>query len=156
MSSAVNAMLFLAACVITTSASAQSEMDKEIRGKKQRVVENGLLSASACRTYITEAFQTPSMKFAANSMGGCEKVAPAGYAIRTTASGAITVFYNSGGEGVRDRAIALVPLVGGQPARGASRPAALSGWRCGNPRDVPDGSKLPDKEYLPKNCGVVI
>ena len=123
--------------------------------KKARMSE-AILAASACRTTVTEAFQTaPStvMSVAANQWG-CE--ATAGSAskyvnkIETTAnSGFITVTMQGFGDSTIDgQSVDLIPLTAdGVVATVNDGGKSIWGWNCGK-----GASTTVDKKYLPGSC----
>ena len=123
--------------------------------KKARMSE-AILAASACRTTVTEAYQTaPStvMSVAANAWG-CE--ATAGSAskyvskIETTANtGFITVTMQGFGDSTIDgMTLALQPEISaGVLATSNDGGKAIWAWQCGQ-----GGSTTVDKKFLPGSC----
>ena len=123
--------------------------------KKARMSE-AILAASACRTTVTEAFQTaPStvMSLAAGEWG-CE--ATAGSAskyvnkVETTANtGFITVTMQGFGDPTIDtKSVDLIPLTAAAtPATVNDGGKAIWGWQCGQ-----GASTTVDKKYLPGSC----
>ena len=122
---------------------------------KARVSEV-LLAASACRTNVSEVYQSASaatMPTAGN--WGCEALDPTKYvaSVATTAKGAIVVTSAAATTGLKDAAdkkIALVPLAA---AGAAAEPGtAISEWKCG---PVAGNTGMP-KKYLPGTCQAAI
>jgi type IV pilus assembly protein PilA len=127
------------------------------RAKMSEVV----LAASACRTSITEIYQSGNASNAPGANGwGCEAGAGTSNAsvtskyvaaVTTSADGAIKVtaqgFNDSGIDG---KFVTLVPMANATTAAVYTTNAgsALYGWRCGS---VSDGTTMPNK-YLPGSC----
>ncbi len=123
---------------------------------KARVSEV-LLAASACRTNISEVYQSAStgtMPAAGN--WGCESLAPTKYvaSVATTAKGAIVVTSAAATSGLNKAAagksIALVPLAA--DAAVATAGTAISEWKCG----PVSGTTAMPKKYLPGTCQATI
>jgi type IV pilus assembly protein PilA len=119
---------------------------------KRAKMSEGILAASACRTTVTEVYQ--SAKAAPGAMNwGCETSAPSSQyvaLITTSADGLVTVTMQGIAPDVNGTFVTLTPLKDATtPAVAASDiPSQLYGWRCGN---TGDGTTTPAK-YLPGSC----
>ena len=118
--------------------------------KKAKVTEI-LLAASACRTTISEVYQTGSSSSVAANAWGCESTtATSKYvaSVATDGNGVITVKAAAAGigTGVDGKTIKLTPMdVAGTAALTFSGPAQVVGsWKCG-PGDM-------ESKYLPSSC----
>jgi type IV pilus assembly protein PilA len=143
----IELMIVVAIIGILAAVALPAYQDYTVRAKMSEV----MLAASACRTGITEIFQTGGTPPGANSWG-CENTAggTSKYVntIVTDGNGVVTV---STGGGLPVGNVTLVPLVGGAPAVSANLtggPIAINGWRCGLPAD---GTTVLSK-YLPGSC----
>lgn len=118
---------------------------------KARVSEV-LLAASACRTNVSEVYQSASaasMPTAGN--WGCEVYAPTKYvaSVGTTAAGTIVVTSAAATTGLKTagaKKIALVPLAAAGATAVPGTP--ISEWKCG---PVAGNTGMP-KKYLPGTC----
>lgn len=119
--------------------------DYSVRAK----MSEAILAVSACRSSISEIYQSGSSAPSANSWG-CESATPSKYVqkIETDANGAVTATVTSIASAVDGSVLTLVPL------RAAGTPAtvpgdigsALFGWNCGG-----SGTTVNAK-YLPASC----
>lgn len=121
--------------------------------KRARVSEI-VLAASACRTTITEVYQSASTAPGANNWG-CESAAATSKfvaAIATDANGVISVTVGAGidAANVDGKVLTLVPMVGAGAAMtvAADLGKQVHSWRCGLPAD---GTTIAAK-YLPGSC----
>ena len=115
---------------------------------KARVSEV-LLAASACRTNVSEVYQsTNSLPTAGN--WGCEVTDPTKYvkSVQTTATGSIVVTSSADPslKAAASKAIAMVPLSNATTA--AIPGTAISEWKCGPLA----GNKGMPKKFLPGTC----
>jgi type IV pilus assembly protein PilA len=128
---------------------------------KRAKISEAILAASACRTSITEVFQTnSSASLPLADAWGCESSTPTSKyvaAIRTDGIGAIRVTLQGLGDSTIDGTfITLVPVADGnvQINTTATPPLPLFGWVCGN-RVAVGGTAFvtttPTK-YLPGSC----
>jgi type IV pilus assembly protein PilA len=108
-----------------------------------------ILAMSACRTSITEVYQTGGTAPAANTWG-CEAGVTSKYvkALSTDVSGKVTAEVQNISTDVNGKFVTLTPLLkAGQPANSATDMGmGLYGWLCGS-----TGTDL-DKKYLPGSC----
>jgi len=142
----IELMIVVAIIGILAAVALPAYQDYTVRAKMSEV----MLAASACRTTITEIYQSGGTPPAANAWG-CEG-ANSKYVgnVSTDANGKVTVA-TSGAAGVPAGNVTLVPLVGGAPATAAmalAGPVGINGWRCGLPAD---GTTIAAK-YLPGSC----
>ena len=144
----IELMIVVAIIGILAAVALPAYQDYTVRAKMSEV----MLAASACRTSITEIYQTGGSPPGAGSWG-CEGATSKYVAALTTdANGVVTV--GTGG-GLPAGNVTLVPLniVGGVPAPAVAAnlsggPIAINGWRCGLPAD---GTTILSK-YLPGSC----
>ena len=119
---------------------------------KRAKVSELILAASACRTTITEVFQSGSATVVGANAWGCEAttVAPSKYVktITTSANGAITVTAaDTGiGAGVDGNVLTLVPADSAGAALTYSPGITINRWICGGA-----GTSIEAK-YLPGSC----
>jgi type IV pilus assembly protein PilA len=140
----IELMIVVAIIGILAAVALPAYQDYTVRAKMSEV----MLAASACRTGITEIYQSGGTPPGAGSWG-CEG-ATSKYvgSVATDANGIITV---ATGGGLPTGNVTLVPLVNGTPAVAANLtagPIAINGWRCGLPAD---GTTVASK-YLPGSC----
>jgi type IV pilus assembly protein PilA len=122
--------------------------DYTVRAKMSEV----LLAMSACRTSITEVYQTGGTP-PGGSNWGCEATGTSKYvaSIATDDNGKVTATVTGISVDVDGFLVTLVPLANGNtPAlTTVNMGQGLFGWRCGNSPD--DGTTVPAK-YLPGSC----
>ena len=140
----IELMIVVAIIGILAAVALPAYQDYTVRAKMSEV----MLAASACRTSITEIYQSGGTPPGAGSWG-CEG-ATSKYvgALNTDANGVVIVSTTGGLPGGN---VTLVPLNNGVPAVSANLstgPIALNGWRCGLPAD---GTNVSSK-YLPGSC----
>src|SRR5436305_9948992 len=112
-----------------------------------------ILAMSACRTSITEVYQSGGSAPGAGNWG-CEVSAGSGSkyvnAISTDPNGKVTATVQSITTSVNGSVVTLTPLSGATATAtftsGSSQ--TLYGWRCGN---TTDGTNVPGK-FLPGSC----
>jgi type IV pilus assembly protein PilA len=144
----IELMIVVAIIGILAAVALPAYQDYTIRAKMSEVI----LGMSACRTSITEFYQTGNSLPGAADGFGCEITAGAGSASKYIASistdtvGKITATVQgiAGVAGV----VTLVPLkAAGTPTTAAGD--SIWGWRCGD--QTTDGSTVNSK-YLPGSC----
>ena len=141
----IELMIVVAIIGILAAVALPAYQDYTVRAKMSEV----MLAASACRTSITEIYQSGGTPPGANNWG-CEG-ATSKYvnAVVTDQNGKVTVTTTGGLPG---GVITLVPLsaanVAAVTTNLASGPVALYGWRCGLSGD---GTTISAK-YLPGSC----
>jgi type IV pilus assembly protein PilA len=112
-------------------------------------ISEALLVMSACRTTVSEVFQSRSGTGGANTWGCGENATTTKYvaSLNTTTDGAVVITLQNLGSGVDGSTVAMVPMkTASQPATVADIGTALFGWACGaSPTTL--GSV-----YLPASC----
>ncbi len=145
----IELMIVVAIIGILAAVALPAYQDYTVRAKMSEVI----LAASACRTSITEVYQTGGTPPAADSWG-CENTTGGSSKyvdkINTDTNGKVTVTIATGIKtDVDGKLVTLVPMVGANPALSASNMGTgPNGWRCGS---LGDGTTLPLK-YLPGSC----
>src|SRR5262245_22292417 len=140
----IELMIVVAIIGILAAVALPAYQDYTVRAKMSEV----MLAASACRTSITEIYQSGGTPPGAGNWG-CEGAASKYVAnVATDPNGKVTAT-TTGGLPAGD--VTLVPMAGTAPAVAANLtggPIAVNGWRCGL---VADGTSIPSK-YLPGSC----
>ena len=111
-----------------------------------------VLAASACRTTISEVYQTGSLTAVAANAWGCESTgASSKYvaSVATDAVGKITVTAQGFGDtGIDAKTIDLVPTdATGTPIAAYTQGTVVGGWKCG-----PGATAGITAKYLPGSC----
>ena len=149
----IELMIVVAIIGILAAVALPAYQDYTKRAKLSEVI----LASSACRTSITEVFQTnnaASLPTAGN--WGCESsVATSKYVnkIATDNNGGIIVTVQGFGDTTLDTTtVSLVPTAAGKAAITATAP--LSEWICGNRAVVNGGTAVTTTpaKYLPGSC----
>jgi type IV pilus assembly protein PilA len=144
----IELMIVVAIIGILAAVALPAYQDYTVRAKMSEVI----LGMSACRTSITEVYQSgPSTAPAANAWG-CEVAASQAtkylQTINTSANGAVTAQATGISASVNGSFVTLVPMAASNAAAvmtaGASQ--SLWGWVCGG-----TGTTIPLK-YLPGSC----
>jgi len=150
----IELMIVVAIIGILAAVALPAYQDYTIRAKMSEVI----LAASACRTSITEVYQTGGTPPAANGWG-CENTTGGASkyvsTVQTDANGIITVTIGTGLNAtyVDGHLVTLAPLIGTGGAfalanSGTDMGKGVNAWRCGN---TSDGTNLGAK-YLPGSC----
>ena len=155
----IELMIVVAIIGILAAVALPAYQDYTKRAKLSEVI----LAASACRTSITEVFQTnSSASLPAAGAWGCESLAQTSKyvaLISTDARGAVQVTATGIGDPTIDgKFVTLVPVAAGNvqinTGPGQNPPLPLFAWICGNRAGV-GGSALvttvPSK-FLPGSC----
>lgn len=151
----IELMIVVAIIGILAAVALPAYQDYSLRAKMSEVV----LAASACRTSISEAYQSGNSASppGANNWG-CEVTGTAAVStkyvksIETDGNGVVTITATSFGTTAIDgKKVTLTPMMTSAAAAttanlGTSTP--LYGWRCGS---TGDGTDMPNK-YLPGSC----
>lgn len=154
----IELMIVVAIIGILAAVALPAYQDYTKRAKMSEVI----LAASACRTTITEVYQSGSASTAPGVNGwGCEAGTGTSNpsvnstyvsAVTTDANGKITVTARGFNDtGIDTRIVTLVPLASANTpaAVPANMGAAIFGWRCGNA--ATDGTTISAK-FLPGSC----
>jgi len=142
----IELMIVVAIIGILAAVALPAYQDYTVRAKMSEV----MLAASACRTSITETYQTGGTPPTANGWG-CETTTPTRYtaSVQTDADGVITVTIVASGvnPAVDGKAVTLVPFIDGAAAKSATMMGSgVNKWVCGG-----TGTTIPLK-YLPSSC----
>ena len=140
----IELMIVVAIIGILAAVALPAYQDYTVRAKMSEV----MLAASACRTSITEIFQSGGTPPGNNNFG-CEG-ATSKYVgtVVTDDNGKVLVTTSGGLPGGN---VSLVPLSAGLPSVAANLtagPVTINGWRCGLSAD---GTTISAK-YLPGSC----
>jgi type IV pilus assembly protein PilA len=146
----IELMIVVAIIGILAAVALPAYQDYTIRAKMSEVI----LGMSACRTSITEVYQSGGGAPAANGWGcevGATQATKYVAQIDTSINGAVTAKVRNISASVDNSVVVLVPLASsGTPAVfTANQSQSLFGWRCGNA--TPDGTTVPPN-YLPGSC----
>ncbi len=150
----IELMIVVAIIGILAAVALPAYQDYTIRAKMSEVI----LAASACRTSITEVYQTGGTPPSANGWG-CENTGGGASkyvnTVLTDANGLITVQIGSGLNAtyVDGHLVTLAPLIGTSGSFTLANSSSdmgkgVNAWRCGN---TTDGTNLLAK-YLPGSC----
>jgi type IV pilus assembly protein PilA len=144
----IELMIVVAIIGILAAVALPAYQDYTIRAKMSEII----LAMSACRTSITEVYQSGSSAPGANNWG-CEVSSGTGSkyvkGITTTANGVVTATIQAISSSVDNSVVTLTPLGSANtPAVYGGTATSLYGWRCGN---TVDGTNVPSK-FLPGSC----
>ena len=142
----IELMIVVAIIGILAAVALPAYQDYTVRAKISEVI----LALSACRTSITEVYQTGGAPPSANSWG-CEGNVSSKYVanLKTDVNGVVTGTVQGINTDVNGKFVTLTPMVGSTPASSTTNMGAgLTGWRCGSPTE---GTTLNSK-YLPGSC----
>ena len=153
----IELMIVVAIIGILAAVALPAYQDYTKRAKMSEVV----LAASACRTSITEIYQSGNASNAPGANGwGCEAGAGTSNpsvtskyvaAVTTTVDGVITVTAQGFNDtNIDAKKVTLAPLANGTTVAtfAGNAGASLFGWRCGSGTDCTD---MPSK-FLPGSC----
>ncbi len=146
----IELMIVVAIIGILAAVALPAYQDYTVRAKMSEVI----LAMSACRTTITEVYQTGGTAPLADQWGCGEVGSPSPIltkyvaGLNTDVNGVIKATIQGINTDVNGKFVTLIPLAtGGGPATtAANMGAGLFGWVCGS-----TGSDL-DKKYLPGSC----
>jgi type IV pilus assembly protein PilA len=141
----IELMIVVAIIGILAAVALPAYQDYTVRAKISEVI----LALSACRTSITEVYQTGGTPPNPNSWG-CEGNVGSKYVagLRTDAAGVVTATVTGINSDVNAKQVTLAPMVGTAIASAGNMGSGLTGWRCGSSTD---GTNLNSK-YLPGSC----
>jgi type IV pilus assembly protein PilA len=147
----IELMIVVAIIGILAAVALPAYQDYTVRAKMSEVI----LAASACRTSITEIYQSGGSAPGANNWG-CEITSGGAGASKyvnqmvTSDAGKVTVTVQNISTEVNNKVVTLTPLKSaGTPATTGDMGTTLYGWRCGE--SSTDGTNVPAK-YLPGSC----
>ena len=144
----IELMIVVAIIGILAAVALPAYQDYTKRAKTSEII----LAASACRTTITEVYQSASTAPGANNWGCESTAATSKYVakVETDANGVITVTAGSGidASGVDGKLLTLIPnSTGTTPmAVGSDLGKAVNNWTCGG-----TGTTI-EKKFLPGSC----
>jgi type IV pilus assembly protein PilA len=143
----IELMIVVAIIGILAAVALPAYQDYTVRAKMSEVI----LAMSACRTSITEVYQSGGSAPGVNGWG-CEISAGTGTkyvrAISTDGNGVVTATVQSISTSVDTKLVTLTPLSAAATAATftAGSSSALFGWTCGG-----TGTTVPPK-FLPGSC----
>jgi type IV pilus assembly protein PilA len=150
----IELMIVVAIIGILAAVALPAYQDYTVRAKMSEVI----LALSACRTTVTEVYQSGSVAGPGANNWGCGEAGGSGTPvsskyvaeIQTDADGRIRGKVRNINTDVNDKFISLVPMKDGStPAAVATGlGTGLYGWICGNPNSGTDVSP----KYLPGSC----
>ena len=149
----IELMIVVAIIGILAAVALPAYQDYTKRAKLSEVI----LAASACRTSISEVYQTNSAASLPAAGGwGCESSTSTSKYVRSVATdlngGVIVTVQGIGDTAIDTKTVSLVPTATGGAAITTTAP--LAQWICGNPAVVNSGTALttvPPK-FLPGSC----
>jgi type IV pilus assembly protein PilA len=146
----IELMIVVAIIGILAAIALPAYQDYTKRAKMSEVI----LAASACRTTITEVYQSASSgAFPAGGSWGCEIASGSGskyvQQVVTDNKGVVTVTArNIDATNIDTKVITLVPFIGATAAAGSADVGkAITEWKCGPGSASPMAAK-----YLPGSC----
>ena len=147
----IELMIVVAIIGILAAVALPAYQDYTVRAKMSEVI----LAMSACRTTITEVYQTGGTPPAANQWG-CGELGGGGTPIitkyvaglTTDVNGLITATIQGINTDVNAKTVTLTPMAsaGAAATTAANMGAGIYGWVCGS-----TGTTI-DKKYLPGSC----
>ena len=142
----IELMIVVAIIGILAAVALPAYQDYTVRAKMSEVI----LAMSACRTSITEVYQTGGTPPSANSWG-CESGVSSKYVsgLATNTDGIVTATIQNISSDVNARLVTLAPMINSAVASSTNNMGqGLTGWRCGSSTD---GTNLNSK-FLPGSC----
>ena len=143
----IELMIVVAIIGILAAVALPAYQDYTVRAKMSEVI----LAMSACRTSITEVYQSGGSAPTANSWG-CEQGTASKYvnAVTTSSDGAVTATVQGISSSVDTSVVTLVPLANSNTTAtwAANSGSGLFGWRCG----VGGDGTTVNPKYLPGSC----
>jgi type IV pilus assembly protein PilA len=141
----IELMIVVAIIGILAAVALPAYQDYTVRAKMSEVI----LAMSACRTSVTELYQTGGTPPGANNWG-CEGVTSKYVgALATDPNGVITATITGINTVVNGKVVSLIPTVGGATATTANFGSGVNGWLCGGGTAAQTNL---DKKYLPGSC----
>ena len=145
----IELMIVVAIIGILAAVALPAYQDYTVRAKMSEVI----LALSACRTSITEVYQSGGTNTPSANGWGCEQSGSSKYvaAINTSANGTVSATIQGISTAVNGSVVTLAPLAVDATTTAtwaANSGAGLFGWRCGSSTD---GTNVSAK-YLPGSC----
>ncbi len=144
----IELMIVVAIIGILAAVALPAYQDYTVRAKMSEVI----LALSACRTSITEVYQSGGANTPSANSWGCEQGSTSKYvqAINTSADGVVSATIQGISTAVDGSFVTLAPLADATTVAtwAANAGAGLFGWRCGS---TTDGTNVNAK-YLPGSC----
>jgi type IV pilus assembly protein PilA len=146
----IELMIVVAIIGILAAVALPAYQDYTIRAKMSEVI----LGMSACRTSITEVYQSGPTTLPGAGGWGCEIGATQATkyvaGINTSANGVVTAVVQGISSSVNTSMVTLAPMSTSTvlATMTAGNSQTLFGWRCGS---TTDGTNVPPK-YLPGSC----
>src|SRR4051812_20005383 len=123
----IELMIVVAIIGILAAVALPAYQDYTIRAKMSEVI----LALSACRTSVTELYQTGGTPPGANNWG-CEGVTSKYVAALTTDdNGVITATIQGINTDLNGKFVTLIPMIGVAPATTTDFGKGVNGWVCG-------------------------
>ena len=147
----IELMIVVAIIGILAAVALPAYQDYTKRAKMSEVI----LAASACRTTITEVYQSGSQTTVAANAWGCESSSSTSKyvaKIQTTANGAIIVTAQAiDATNIDNKDVTLIPAdSAGAALTYSAGGVAVNRWVCGSPTMSPATTVAP--KYLPGSC----
>ena len=145
----IELMIVVAIIGILAAVALPAYQDYTVRAKMSEVI----LALSACRTSITEVYQSGGVATPTANSWGCEQVNTSKYvaAVNTSPNGVVTATIQGISTAVNGSLVTLAPLAPDATTTAtwaANSGAGLFGWRCGS---TTDGTNV-NGTYLPGSC----
>ena len=141
----IELMIVVAIIGILAAVALPAYQDYTKRAKMSEVI----LAASACRTTITEVYQSGSQSTVAANAWGCESSSSSSKyvtSVQTDANGKITVTAQNIGTGIDGNVVTLTPSDAAGAALTYTPGSTINRWICGGA-----GTTIEAK-YLPGSC----
>jgi len=148
----IELMIVVAIIGILAAVALPAYQDYTIRAKMSEVI----LGLSACRTSITEVYQSGPTTAPVSDGWGCEALSATQAtkyvaSIHTTANGVVQATVQGISNSVNTSVVSLAPLANSSTTATftTGNSQSLFGWRCGS---TTDGTSANIAKYLPGSC----